>query len=79
MKVVITMKDPDGVYDSVRDAVKDDLRGVTSQLLDEGEAGDLIESRVDKVHDILSKWIEYQEYVRIEIDTETGTAKVLEV
>lgn len=56
MKIVLTMKDPDGVYDSLKDC------GV--------DPNDPPES--------VTKYVEYGEYVRIEVDTDTGTAKVLE-
>lgn len=33
----------------------------------------------DKVINAISKWVEYEEYVYVEIDLEKGTATVLEV
>jgi hypothetical protein len=33
----------------------------------------------DELWDACEKWVEYKEYIRIEIDTEAGTATVCEV
>ena len=56
MKIIINLKDPDGVYDSLIEA------GINPNKL-----GGLA----------IDKFITYLEYVSIEIDTETQTAKVL--
>lgn len=74
MKVEITFKDPDVVYEAVRDAVTREVNAIES--LDEDEKEDLIETRVEKVNDKLDKWIKYGEYVTIEFDTDADTATV---
>lgn len=76
MKIVVTLKDPDGVYDSIRDAVESSIREMS---LNADEKKVLISSRQKSCERILEKWIEYGEYVRIEFDTEAGTAIVLPV
>lgn len=76
MKIHITLKDPDGVYEAVNSAVKTQL--ATVKGIDEDEREELEESRIEGLNEQLSKWIEYQEYIRLEFDTEAGTATVLE-
>lgn len=77
MKFKITMKDPDGVYECVRDAVKDSLRAESGLSKDEREA--LIEVRYEAFQELVRKWFRHGEYVDVEIDTEAGTATLLQV
>lgn len=76
MKITISIKDPDSVFESISDTVReslDEMGGLSSEEKDR-----LSETRVNEMFDILSRWIQYGEYIRIEFDTEAGTAKVLE-
>lgn len=75
MKLTVTLKDPDGFYESVLDAVKDSLSG---SGLDDDEMESAVETRMDKVWTKLSKFVEYKEYIDIEFDTDAGTARVVE-
>jgi hypothetical protein len=75
MKFTITIKDPDGFSNSVKQAVQDDVARIEG--LDDDEREDLIESRQEKLWDELQQFVEYQEVIRVEFDTETGTATVL--
>ena len=77
MKIRITLKDPDGIYESMREAANESIAGVSG--LSGEEAEQLIEARREKIHDACEPWIEYGEYVTIEIDTEAGTAIVCKV
>lgn len=73
MKFKITLKDPDGVYESVRQAAEGSLpEGELSD--DEREA--LMETRMKRLNDIIGKWFEYGEYLTVEVDTETRTISV---
>lgn len=74
MKIKIQLKDPDGVYDAITDAVKDQLDKIEGITDDERET--MQESRREGMNELLSKWIEYSEYITIEFDTEAGTAVV---
>lgn len=74
MKIKLMLKDPDGVYESVKEAVIDSL----PEGLSRDEREDVIRTRMENAWDVLRKWVEFQEYVRIEIDTDAGTARVLE-
>lgn len=75
MKVKLFLKDPDGVYESVKDAVQETL----PDGLNDDEAEDLLKSRMEDTHEKLKQWVEWKEYVTVEIDTATGEAKVLPV
>lgn len=74
MKFTVTMKDPDGVYDSVRDAIDDNL----PSGLDEDELEHLAQERKEELSELMKKWFRYGEYLSVEIDTEKGTCTVLE-
>lgn len=76
MKIKITLKDPDGVYESLREAA---TNSITALELEKGEREDLIESRHERYGEECKQWIEYGEYVTIEIDTDAGTATVCKV
>ena len=79
MIVQVKMKDPDTMYDAVQDAVIKEvnaLRLSTGMPMDEAE--ELIKIRAEKVRAKMSKWFEYGEYLDVEFDTETMTAKVLD-
>jgi len=77
MKFTVQMKDPDTLQDAIEDAVKDDL--ATIEGLDEGDRESLAERRREAVMEIASEWFEYDEYLRVEIDTEAKTCTVLPV
>jgi hypothetical protein len=75
MKIKITLKDPDGVSESLRDAAESSV----PQGLTQSERESLTESRQERYGKACEPWIEYGEYVTIEIDTEAGTATVCKV
>jgi len=75
MKITVTMKDPDTMYDAVQDAVKSEVEMLN---LPEDEYDALIELRADKEREKLSKWFRYSEYLAVEFDTEKMTATVLD-
>ena len=74
MKFTVSMKDPDTLHDSIREAV---AREVKDLGLDVAESNAVAELRHEKVSDLCSKWFEYGEYLRVEIDTEAGTCTVV--
>ena len=75
MKFKITMKDPDGYWDCVQDAAKEMAEKVTG--IDEDEKEALIESKKEKIGNLLNKWFEYSEYLTVEVDTDAGTCVVV--
>lgn len=76
MKFRLTMKDPDGVTDSLRDAVKKAVDAIVG--LSDAEKEVLTDLRYEEIYSIAGKWLEYGEYLTIEIDTLEKTAVVVE-
>ena len=77
MKLRITLKDPDGVYESIRDAAKKSANEIYG--LSASERDSLVDSRIASIERDCAKWITDGEYVTIEIDTDAGTATVIPV
>lgn len=77
MKIRITFKDPDGVFESIREAVCNEIFKI-KELSDE-EKGLLEEKRHESLAEKCEPWIQNGEYVTIEIDTEAKTAVVVKV
>lgn len=75
MKIKVTLKDPDGVYESVRQSVKDSMVDLP---LSGREHEAVLETRTEGAEEALRRWVDCGEYVTIEFDTEAGTATVLE-
>lgn len=73
MKIKITLKDPDTLYDAISDAVNElEIDGLDS---DELEA--VRELRKETFREVAAEWFEFGEYVTLEMDTEEQTIKVL--
>ena len=75
MKFTITMKDPDGFYDSITTAAVDEIEAIDGLNPDERE--DLIEGRVEKLKEICKAFFRYDEYLTVEIDTVAKTCTVV--
>ena len=75
MKLKLTLKDPDGVFEMIWEAAENQVLAMEGLGDDESES--LIGSRHEKISEQLKPWIKYGEYVSIEFDTEEGTATVL--
>jgi hypothetical protein len=76
MKIEITFKDPDGVFEAVRKAAKESMDGLPLTI-DEMES--IAEGREGDIRRHLSTWVEYGEYLTVEFDTESKTARVKEI
>lgn len=76
MKIQITMKNPDCVYDAVQQAAKDSADEVTG--LTTGERAELVESRREEIAESIQKWVKDGEYITVELDTVLQTARVCE-
>lgn len=74
MKFTVTMKDPDGVGDSITEAVRADIDSIEG-LSDDERAG-LAERREEEVRAAIKAWFQYSEYLTVEVDTEAGTCMV---
>jgi radical SAM superfamily enzyme with C-terminal helix-hairpin-helix motif len=75
VKFRVTMKDPDTLYDAIREAVAKQVDG--SSANDDEEREMLIESRTEKVGKLCRKWFGYGEYLTVEIDTDAKTCVVI--
>jgi hypothetical protein len=73
VKLTITFKDPDGVFECVREGVRESL----PDGLAEDERDELLGSRTEAAHAALKQWIQWKEYLTVEFDTEAGTATVV--
>lgn len=78
MKIVISMKNPDCVSDAVRESAQDFVNEKRPSLAGNARE-EAIRAREKSILGQLSKWIEYEEYINVEFDLVTGTAKVLKV
>lgn len=79
MKVIVQFKDPDTLYESVKDAVKywiADLKKQVPSLSDE-ELEAVSKARYEVISDKVGKWFKYGEYLTVEVDTEADTCTVV--
>jgi hypothetical protein len=76
MKFKIVMKAPDSIHASVEQAIRDSLPDDYNAIED---ADGLLDERRAEFNERIKKWVEYGEYVTIEIDTDADTARVCEV
>ena len=75
MKIQITMKNPDCIFDAVDRAAKDSadaVEGISAE-----ERAELVESRFEEIGLAIEKWVKYGEYITVEIDTVLRTAQVI--
>lgn len=73
MKIKITLKDTDTLYDAINENVEDlKIEGVSDEEL-EG----VRELRKEEYKQIASKWFEYDEYLTVEMDTSDKTLRVV--
>lgn len=70
MKFRVTMKDPDGVWECVAEAVDANRPAGLS----DDEWGDM---RQDRISEATKPWFEYGEYLTVEVDTEARTCVVV--
>lgn len=75
MKFRITMKDPDGPYECIRDAAKEMVEQIEG--IEPSERESIVENRAETLTDFAGRWMEYGEYLEVEFDTEAGTATVI--
>ena len=74
MKFTVTLKDPDGPYECIREAAYESARLVEGLPLN--EAKQLAEQRREWLGEFVRQWIAFGEYVTIEFDTDLQTATV---
>jgi hypothetical protein len=80
MKIKMLLKDPDGVFDAVAQAARIAAREHIETVLSHSEMKKEIERMgFDHIAEILSTWIEANEYVELEFDTYANTARVVPI
>ena len=74
-KLKITMKDPDGISESVRDYLTQFVERLkeSDHGLSKDEIKAVIEVRREAVECALRKWFEFSEYLHLEVDIENLT------
>ena len=78
MKVKITLKDPDALYEAVRDAVSEEVSKLKG--LSDGEKERIADDREQEAREkIASQWMEYGEYLEVEFDLDAATATVIPI
>lgn len=79
-KFRVTLKDPDGVSESIREQAEEiAAEAKKNPAVAEFADGDWANSIQSAIGEKIAKWVEYGEYVVIEFDTDAGTATVVEV
>jgi hypothetical protein len=90
VKIKITFKDPDALYEKLLATARKSLEEIESTpplstialrptSLSQDEREMLTDARADVLSNRLSTWIQWGEYVTIEFDLDKKTATVLEV
>ena len=78
MKIQITFKDPDVVYDAFEEAKNKLVKQLMKELGISREAAEVeADARLKKLNALASKVFDYGEYVTVDLDDETGTASVV--
>jgi hypothetical protein len=78
MKIRVSLKDPDVLYEAIREALEVETKSIVGISEKEREA--IAESRATDISDELVKgWVAAGEYFVIEFDTEAKTAVVVPV
>jgi len=72
MKIKVTLKDQDVLHDAIVDAVLKTMGDVS-----EDEHYEVLESRIEKAKEVTRIWFRSDEYLRVEIDTDTKTCIVI--
>lgn len=76
MKFQVTLKDPDTFDDAVKEAAQTSLAQIEG--LDDEEREALMFNRVQSIKNKCGHWFKYGEYLTIELDTDDGSAVVVQ-
>lgn len=78
MKMRLTFKDPDVLHEELGDQRFAMVKKLVNDLKISEEAAEVeADVRLDKMVNLTSKYLEYGEYITVEFDDETGTARVV--
>lgn len=75
MKIAITFKSPDAVYDAVSEAATEFVDNIEADL-DSAQIEALRDSQIEKHMEALKPWVEYGECVTVEFDLDAESAEV---
>ena len=79
MKLLVTLKDPDTLYDAIQDAERTLTKQLMADLsLTKDEAEVVAQKRCEKMNEFANKYFEWGEYITIEFDDEQKYARVLD-
>lgn len=73
MKIYVTMKTPDALDEAIKEAVDEEI----DSTMPENECEDIAKRKIKDAKDLAETWFEYEEYITVEIDTETKTCIVI--
>ncbi len=73
MKIRVTFKTPDAASEAIVDAVRESI----PQGLSEEETTELYQVRMAQVADVISSFMQYDEYIKVEFDIDAKTATVV--
>lgn len=76
MKIRVTMKDPDGVTEAIREFVHEEKQKIKHPLLDD-DPDTLDEQLTEKVNEKMRVFFEYLEYLTVEVDLANNTIQVI--
>ncbi|MEW6291270.1 MAG: hypothetical protein AB1545_15625 [Thermodesulfobacteriota bacterium] len=75
MKIEITLKDPDVLYDAIDYALEElQVSGVNEEEIEV-----IKKKRKESIMELCGKWFEYGEYLTVIVDTETESCVVKEL
>jgi len=79
MKIQLHLKDPDGVGNAIDEAARAEAARAKAAVPDLDIEDAAEDAARDNIVEAIKRWVAYQEYVTIEIDTVAGTAVVVPV
>ena len=78
MKMRLTFKDPDILIDELESQKFEMKKTLIKDLSISEEAAEVeVDFRMKKMEQLVDKYMEYSEYITVEFDDETGTARVV--
>lgn len=78
MKMRLTFKDPDVLIDELESQKFEMKKTLIKDLIISEEAAEVeVDFRMKKMEQLVDKYMEYSEYITVEFDDETGTARVV--